>query len=331
MTHDTSLIDLRERCVRQAVRSAHLAIRTWIPEPFLVESFARSVTDVLSWIGDPAFATGFQDAMPVVGAILEDYWPSVLTLGQDQSLVAGIRFRSQPGFSFVAVYARDFPLEHHETVTAMLNTVGHRFSMFSPAYLQVHAAVKSAEDAVLEMFPGRIDFVTVAGPVAGLQHRQPPPNMERVRLEPATTEAFYHQYVAEYEAFHRVNPHLRELVPIASQETLDHSHGQNLLYQAFVDGEWAGIVAGRLQENVGMTGYCLVEEVLAARFRGLKLGPALQRHFIDALSPADRFVLHGAIDPANAPSLATAKRVGRVEVMRAHLIELAPTDKIFSH
>lgn len=33
-------------------------------------------------------------------------------------------------------------------------------------------------------------------------------------------------------------------------------------------------------------------------------------------------VLHGAIDPSNAPSLATAKRVGRIEVMHTHLIAL---------
>ncbi len=43
---------------------------------------------------------------------------------------------------------------------------------------------------------------------------------------------------------------------------------------------------------------------------------------MERLPSGDHEVVHGAIDPANAPSLATAKRVGRVEVMHARFVAL---------
>lgn len=312
--------DLLDRCVAQAWDSLHPEIRRWIPEDRLLAHLSASTADELGRVGDAAFAAGFREAMPVPGATQADYGPKILDIAEHGTLVAGIRFRADPPFSFVEVYARDYPFKNARTITTTLECVGRIFAVFSPRYLRVHVAAASTEQQVVESFPGRTDFLTVAGLLAALQGRSRPPRMERVHLEPATSTDFYDRYLAEYEAFHEASPHLQDLVPVASHDALERSRAQGLLYHAYVDGAWAGVIAGREQTELGMRGYRIVEEVLSSRFRGLGFGPALQRHFIDSLPAEDCQVLHGAIDPSNVPSLATAKRVGRIEVMTTRLI-----------
>lgn len=314
--------DLTERCVAQAWDSLHAKIKQWIPEDVLLTELSASVTDVLNQVGDEEFAAGFRTAMPVPGAAQEDYEPRILELEDSGVLVAGIRFRLDPSFSFVEVYARGRPIRSARTLMATVDHVRHMFRVFSPRYLRLHVAAGSTEDRVVQGAPGRTDFVTVAGSVAALQAQRPPSNMERIHLELATSTVFYDRYLIEYEAFHEAVPELRDLVPVASREALERSRTQGLLYEAYVDGEWSGIIAGRQQADYGMRGYRIIEEVLSSRFRGSGLGPALQRHFIDALPAEDHQVLHGAIDPSNLPSLATAKRVGRTEVMHTYFIVL---------
>jgi hypothetical protein len=303
--------------------SLHSKIKQWIPEDVLVAELSTSIADVLNWVGDEEFAAGFRAAMPVPGATQEDYGPKILTLSNSEALVAGIRFRTDPSFSFVEVYARDYPIGNARTMATMLDHARHMFRVFSPRYLRVHVAAGSTEDQIVEGAHGKTDFMTVAAPVAALQDQCPPPNMERIQLELATSTAFYDRYLAEYEAFHEAVPDLRDLVPVASREALEGSRAESLLYEAYVDGEWSGIIAGRGQTDYGMRGYRIIEEVLSSPRRGCGLGPALQRQFIDRLPAADHQVLHGAIAPSNLPSLAVARRVGRTAVMHTHFIALS--------
>jgi RimJ/RimL family protein N-acetyltransferase len=302
--------------------SLHPQIKEWIPGDRLRAELARTVAGVIALVHDAEFATGFRAAVPVPGATLDDYKIKALEIDRDKTFVAGTRFRPDPPFSFVEVYARNYSIEDADTTTAMIEASRRAFEVFSPKYLRVHVPIGSIEDGIVVGPHVRTAFTTVAGLVSSLQRRSPPGRMECLRLAPAQSTDFYDRYLAEYEAFHEAVPSLRGLVPVAPRDTLEQSLAQGMLYEAYIDGEWAGVIAGREQTDYGMRGYRIIEELLSSRFRGQGLGPALQRHFIDALPAGDYQVLHGAIDPANAPSLATAKRVGRTEVMHARFIAL---------
>lgn len=322
MSQDPELRQLSDRCLAQAWASLPPQIKRWVPEDRLRTELAGSVGEALGRVHDMETATGFRSAAPVPGTTPEDYLFKVLTIEQDRTFVAGLRYRHDPSFWFVVISARDYPIESAQTLARMRDTVRAAFAVFSPRYMCVDVSPEHSEGQVVMGSSGKTDFVTVAGLLSDLQHLEPPPNMERVHLQRATSTRFYERYMAEYATFHEEAPELRESVLPTPFAKMEQCMAQGLLYEAYVDGEWAGVIAAREQTDHGMRGYRVVEEILASRSRGRGFGPALQRRFIDVLPAGDHAILHGAIDPVNAPSLATAKRVGRVEVMHARFVAL---------
>lgn len=322
MSQDPELRQLSDRCLAQAWHSLPPPIKRWVPEDRLRTELAGSVGEALDRVHDMETATGFRSAAPVPGTTPKDYLFKILATDHDKTFVAGLRYGPEPSFWFVDIYARDFPIESVRTLTRMQDTVRRAFAVFSPRYLRVDIASGSYEADAVTGPSVECDFVTVAGLLSELQRLDPPPKMGRVLLQRGTSTEFYERYMAEYATFHEEAPQLRESVLPTPLDKLEHSMARGLLYEAYVDGEWAGVIAAREQTNNGMRGYRVVEEILASRFRGRGFGPALQRRFIDVLPAADHAILHGAIDPANAPSLATAKRVGRVEVIHTRFVAL---------
>lgn len=314
--------ELQERYVAQARELLPAPIKRWVPEDRLQDALASSVAEALERVRDTEHAAAFRAAAPVPGTTPEDYLFRVLAIERDRSFLAGSRYRPEPPFWFVVVYARDFPIERGQTVARMSDAVRRAFAAFSPRYMCVDVAAGHREDRAVSGPSVISDSVTVAGLLSELQRLGPPPNMERVHLELAASTSFYGRYLAEYEAFQREAPHLAASVLPTPLDTLEGCLARRLLYEAYIDGEWAGVIAGREQTDDGMQGCRVVEELLSSRFRGRGFGPALQRRFIDTLPAGDREVLHGAIDPANAASLATAKRVGRIEVAHTRFVSL---------
>lgn len=322
LSQDAELRHRAHRYAAQAWDSLPPPLKRWIPEDRLRAELAGSVSEVLDRIHDMETATGFRSAVPVPGTTPEDYLFKVLTVDQDRSFVAGLRYRPDPEFFFVVIYARDYAIESAQTLAKMGDAVGRAFSSFSPRYMSADIPPGHSEGQVVSGSSVKIDLITVAGLLSELHRLDSPPNMGRVLLQRATSTEFYERYMAEYATFHEEAPHLRESVLPTPFDKLEQCMAQELLYEAYVDGEWAGVIAAREQTDHGMRGYRVVEEILASRFRGRGFGPALQRRFIDVLPAGDHAILHGAIDPANAPSLAAAKRVGRVEVMHTRFVAL---------
>lgn len=315
--------ELRADCyVRQARDSLPESIKGWIPGARLRHALARSLADVLDGLTNRERATGFRAAVPVPDATPEDYLLKVIALDRDRTFVAGARFRRNPAFFFVEVYACDFPIDGAQTLGEIVDAARLTFAVFSPPSLLVHVATGGVEERVVAESGARTDFVTLAGPIAALQRRDPPPHMERVTLAPARSAAFYPRYVAAYEDFHATFPHLGNLVHRDSREEIERHISRGPFFEVYVDGEWAGVIAAESATAHGMSGYSIVEEVLAPAHRGRGLAPAMQRRLIDTLPSADDEVLHGTISPENAPSLATARRVGRIEVMRTRWVTL---------
>lgn len=75
-------------------------------------------------------------------------------------------------------------------------------------------------------------------------------------------------------------------------------------------------MAGRVDDSGPLSGWQVVDELFETRFRGRGLAAAMQRAFLDTLPAKD--LVWGTIDTRNAPSLATARRVGR-EIVAGYL------------
>lgn len=89
------------------------------------------------------------------------------------------------------------------------------------------------------------------------------------------------------------------------------------LFEIFVDGAWAGVIAVFRDTNTGLSGFCVVEVVLTETFRAQGLGSAVQRRLAAQLlsqgtEPTE--ILFGTVGDMNIPARRAAVRAGRVDL-----------------
>jgi RimJ/RimL family protein N-acetyltransferase len=312
--------------VAQALRATPEQIKSWVPEDRLQERLADSISGTLKlvedeqWVENAWKEIGFPNTKP------EDYRHRIVSIGDERTFLAGMRFRDgKPDRRFVEVCAQDFPLDGAQTISEMAEAARRAFEAFSPERIRIHVPFEQDERTFsgLRVAP---DFVTVAAPVSHLQSFDPPPHIECVRLSvPGSTE-FYDRYLAAYQDFHEEYPELAGSDFTQPFEDVKSLIAAGSFYEVFVDDKWAGVIGTEEATAYGMSGYQVTEKCLTKEFRGRGLAPAMERRLIDRLPKADGAIFHGSIDSRNVPSLATAKRVGRVEVMIAMFVDSGKAD-----
>src|SRR5262249_37795097 len=135
--------------------------------------------------------------------------------------------------------------------------------------------------------------------------------------------SFYPRYAEAYNEMLLARPQMRGAVRNESEKTMAASHAEGLLYEIYVGGLWAGIVAARHQVIVGVRGAYMVEILLNSMARGQRLGPAVHRGFAANVAAIDPSILIMAtIAAVNEPSLKTATRAGRVEIGAWHWVDV---------
>lgn len=320
MSRDHGLL---EHYLKHAWRSTPEPVRRWVPEDRLRAGLAGPVAEAVNRASTGWTPPQLEEGVPIPGTTRDDYRYRFVDVGEGKTFVGGIRFRSGD-FSdrFVETYARDYPIESAAVLEETRSAARETLRVFSPTRVRVQVPVGGEEERVVSG-PGVTDeYFTVAAPTSHLRRLPPPPHLERVRLEAARNTAFHERYLKAYADVHGERPELRGLVEPEPPEDMERYLKEWSLYEAYVDNEWAGLVGAEGDEIYGLRGYQVVEEVLATGFRGRGLAPAVQRRLIDALPDDGDGILFGTIDAVNAPSLATALRVGRVVVAVSRFVEL---------
>lgn len=316
---------LVEGCTVRAWRSASAQIRRWTPEDRLRAALARQVSEAVDRALDGWTPPQVRETVPIRGTSPEDYRYRILSTENGETFVAGIRFKGGDlSARFVEVHARDHHIVDRRALARMAGVAREAFRVFSPAQMRVHVPVEGAEERAVSGPGVTTDLLTVAGRISDLRRIVPPPRMDRVRLEVAGSASFYDRYVRAYEDVLAGRPDLEGMVLAEPLEEVERYVEEGLLREVYVDGSWAGVVCAAESPFYGADGHEMIEEVLAKRFRGKGLAPALQRHLIETLLGSENAILHGTIDASNEPSLRTAKRVGRAVVMVSRFADLEP-------
>ncbi len=279
----------------------------------LAAGLAAFVADPWGWLADDDFAARFHAACPAPGTTAADYRTRRLA-APGGTLLAGIRFRGGDlGFPFVEVLA------DHAVSPAIAPIVAAAFAPFRPRAMRAWRLGPAGPD--FAAWPGaNQDAAYWAGRASELRARPRPARFEDLAVVPVTDQACRPQLEAAYAAFHAACPALARDVTLEDAATLGRAQAAGLLLEARVGGEWAGVIAAAPESHLGLTGWLVVEEILAAPFRGRGLGPALQRHLLERL-PGDG-VLFGTIHRDNAPSARTAAALGREVVAESWWLRL---------
>ncbi|MCO5167450.1 MAG: hypothetical protein M9894_13975 [Planctomycetes bacterium] len=274
----------------------------------------RWVAQGLRWCEDAAWAGGFARACPVAGAAPADYLQRVLPVGGG-AVLAGIRFKGgDVVLPFVDLVAWTVdPAGRWREVAAAVRAA---FATFSPPRARLHLPAGAAPP------PGAApDLLLFAAPLSHL--RGPCDWPPGVRVERAAALDDFDRYTEEMAAWQAQAGPLGREVHAESRGSLEGCVRDGALVTLRVEGRWAGLAAARRGDGWACEGFEVVEELVAAPFRGRGLAPWLQRGLIDALDPSGDPLLWGTIHASNAPSQATARRCGRAQVGASWFVDLA--------
>lgn len=307
---------LRDRFAADGARRAGPTLGRWLSPERLTAGADQFLTPLWERFEAPALAASFAEARPVAGATAEDYGTRVLETPAGPVL-AGIRFKggdlAQP---FVEV-ATSFGMTP-DALEGVRRVVAPAFAVFAPPRMRLW---RFADEAPV---PGaEPDQLLYAAPIAELRTRPLPAHFGEVVLGPAFDLGRLGDLEAAYAALVAADPVLGAEVGPASAGELQACLDEGLLFDAHIDWDWAGMVAGRSEPFFGAEGVLMVEELLVAEHRGRGLGACLQRHFIERLMPAGGAILHGTIHASNLASRRTAEHCGRTAIMIAEFVPLA--------
>ncbi|HET6512215.1 MAG TPA: GNAT family N-acetyltransferase [Candidatus Kapabacteria bacterium] len=267
-------------------------------------NIAKGWSDFLSQIElrmhDRAFAEGFRQAAPFEGADAPEYNYRLIER-EGLIVVLSLRFKAlsltEP---FIEVLLCDRVLDR-DSLTLIRRVAKDEYSRFAPDRIRYFAL-----DARPLLPDDQEDFAFFVGEINEIRKRPRPRRYSDVEVRPSASLEFYPKLQKVYQELDRETG--QELTP-EGRESLQSSLEQGLLYEAFIDGEWAGMISAHIMTERFLTGVFIVEEVIAEKFRGKGYAPAMQRKFIECLQ--DGKLVFGEILWWNERSRKTALRVGR--------------------
>ncbi|MDX2176543.1 MAG: GNAT family N-acetyltransferase [Candidatus Sumerlaeia bacterium] len=289
------------------------AVRGWLGDAAL---FASARARLLEEVAERGSLTDsirtYADACSIPGTEPADYAMREVVLGCGAGVLAQIQFyglkRERPYISIRAQTRAFFDDELFDACAELTD----EFAEFGPKCIRLRSP---QGDCDFDLLPGvQADLRIYAGPLHELRVRPLPNHFDRIRLVPQEPGDYYDEYCETYDEFARATPELNERVARESLASLRGCHQWGACFRVAVDGEAAGVIAARPEHTDGLEGWVVIEEILAAGFRGRGFGAALQRHLIEELEDERFPLLIGTIDALNEPSLRTARRVGREDV-----------------
>lgn len=294
-------------------------VRNWYVEHELRQLVADDLAVEIERIDDTEFAREFQQHCPVPGVPEPGaYNNQVITLADGSRCLAGIRFRgadvSRPFVDLVAVEGTF----DHDRIADVVDETDTAWGRFDPRAVRIlHPDPIGFLDA--DARGGQPDQFIVAGRIHDLRGK-PTVDAEsgRVHIRRATGLEWYDRYVAELEDLFRADPRRAEMTRAESRDDLAETHDAGLLFEIFVDDQWAGVLAASRDAGYGMRGHYMQEVMLAHSYRGQGLASEVQRQLMGLLPAEPGDALFGTIDARNRPSLRTALSVGR-EIVGGYL------------
>ena len=306
--------DWMERYLVFRLAKCHPRLLGWQGEEKTRANLEGSLKGELRWLGDQSVLEGYAKHCPVEGASPEEYGIHFLRLEDRGALLAGIQFYGLDlKRAFVHVSAMDFELDA-SGVADLGRLLADEFKVFRPKWFRIWI---DAADSPLGDLPGAwVDSYFLAGQLGEIQTSDPPRESSRVSLVAEPELESFAAYEECFREFHKLHPGTEQWLEVCDREAIEGCAKAGANFRVHVDGDPAGWMAAKQDESGPLNGWQVVEELLETRYRGQKLGAAMQRAMLDTLPARD--LIWGTIDPRNAPSVATARRVGR-EVVAGYL------------
>ncbi|MDP6933055.1 MAG: hypothetical protein QGG40_09070 [Myxococcota bacterium] len=288
-------------------------LKGWLSESDLRSGLEEWLCGQLEWCTDHEFSARFHKACPVPGAAPEEYLQRLLETPSGARILVGIRFRGRDrSFPFVDLVASTRSLLPAEAVHEAVETIALQYTSFEPRAVRI---LRSCAAPALTVGPRTVtlDQSIVTGKVRTLNNLPALPTTAEVAFEPTRDIPGTVDFVRRaYEEFFSQYPSMAGTIHPADADDLRTCEQAACLGYAIIDGQRAGVISAAPRTNYGLRGHEVIEEIIAAPWRGRGFGPVVQRAMVDHLATSQpESLLFGAIASTNLASRSTALRVGR--------------------
>lgn len=250
------------------------------------------------------------DHCQIEGSKAEDYKFRLISSPMG-NLVSSIRFiggdLTKP---HVLLVHKDFKLDTAEKVKTIGEILSKEYAIFKPQKIRWQSAQKETT-LVEENDFITADLVYIAEFVDNIKARPLPLKSTHLQLKPSKSLEWYETYKTAFDQLLEGWPEYVNMGQLTTEEDFKSMMEKNLVYEVFIEDNWAGIIAAETDSEHFMKGYVMYEELFLKKYRGQKLAPVMQRQFIEKMPADDNQMIYGTIHSDNIASLKTAYRVGR--------------------
>ncbi len=282
---------------------------------------AAALREELEWAVEDAttdleFARDDQHHMPHPGTTAPDYLNRWVTVSEDLEVLLGPRHRARDlSRPFVAVDVASRRIGHAD-LPALRAACLTKFPLFAPR--SVVFWDWEQPDQWPEATP---DMRLLAAPLGVVRARTTPTELTVTR---AADLSFYDEYRMGYADLIQQRPEAGEWAQLTELQDLESLQQQDLVLEAHVDGEWAGLIAGQPRARSGLRGIEVNEILLLPRFRGRKLGAALSIALARHVRLPDTDFLLGTVHWYNQAARSAARSAGRQDRGGELVVALTP-------
>lgn len=268
-------------------------------------------------LSQPEVAASRQAYFQLEKPALADFLERDLELnlvGEDVCGWAGIRFLNlDPQTPFVTcTLSLDTAqlLESPSQRAALLKTLAEHFAIFQPHGLTLRLFQEPGPEAAPFQVWNRYWLRDlIQSPPAAIES----PIQLKPVIDPASLD--YSRFVAQHQFWRLINPDLADWVHPADALDFEASIEQGLCYQALLDGQPIGLIAGLSEDYYGRSGVSVLEFMVYPSFQKKGYGNMIQSLFqLELAQRPDCELIWGTIHADNAASQRTAQACGREAV-----------------
>lgn len=158
-----------------------------------------------------------------------------------------------------------------------------------------------------------VNHYTYAGKIALIKQSKKTENDDIIELTETKDISFYPEYIKMYAEFYEDFPKLKTIIgDPESLESIKYLLENGLIKLLNINNEIAGVIIGLKMNYDEMSGYFVCDKILSRKYRGIGLGTAMEKKFIDSLIVSENELIFGTINSKNPTSFRASAKVGRI-------------------
>jgi len=297
-------------------------IKHWLPENIIKNLIKSDIARSFERFEQDSFADRFFDYHYVNGSEPSDYKNQIIELSKGRKLMTGIRFFNlEKDKAYIEIEHTNFNQWTMDLFNETALAIQDRYKVFKPFAFRILSSADYAKQyPILHIEKDLSFYVGLKGNILSINK---PIKYDHVIVERPENLDFYSLYQGAVEFYIDENPGSEQYVFCLNKKDIEQLYENQTLFCAYIDEQWAGVVAVDRSSEKYLEGYIIMEEILIKKFRGRNFAPAMQRKLIELMPGDDYTLIYGEIHENNVPSRKTAARNGRIRSGTYYFINLS--------